>query len=155
MKDKKDTKEYSVALHLITPSVINSSQVLSERSGLPPSLFEYRELLPRFKKKMEARGETEWLLESKLERNASLDEHIDDIISMIPPGLNIKSNKQIKCTYLNIGVFFDSRVIAVPIVRFSGKGIKFFYDTFPHFIVEIAHYASYEDEPDATSERES
>ena len=97
---------------------------------------------------MELRVETEWLLESELERNASLDEHIDDIISMIPPDLNIKSNNQIKKTYLNIGVFFDSRVIAVPMIRFPGEGIKFFYDTFPHFEVEIAHYASYDEDED-------
>ena len=127
----KDTKEYSVALHLITPSIINSPQVLSDRSGLPPSLFEQRLFESPAKEKMELRVETEWLLESELERNASLDEHIDEIISMIPPDLNIKSNNQIKSTYLNIGVFFDSRVIAVPIIRFSGEGIKFFQDTFP------------------------
>lgn len=137
----KDTKEYSVSLHLITPSIINTPQALSDRSGLPPSLFEPRDLSHRVKEKMETKLETEWLLESELERSASLDEHIDDIISMIPNGLNIKSNIHIKATYLNIGVFFDSKVIAVPIIRFSGEGIKFFQDTFPHFTVEIAHYA--------------
>jgi hypothetical protein len=142
----EDKKEYSVAIHLITPSIINSPQVLSERLGLPPSLFEPRDLSHRLKKKMGARVETEWLLESELERNASLDEHIDDIISMIPPGLNIRSNNQVKSTYLNIGVFFDSRIIAVPIIRFSGEGIKFFQDTFPHFTVEIDHYPCHEDE---------
>lgn len=141
MKDKKDEKEYIVSLNLITPSAVNSPKALSKHSGLPPSLFEQRHFESPAKEKMELRGETEWLLESQLEKNVSLNEHIEDIKSMIPPGLNVKSNNQIKTTYLNIGVFFNSKIIAVPIISFSGENIKFFYETFPNFKVEIAHYA--------------
>ena len=119
-------KEYIVSLNILTSSSATSEQ-LSEFLGIPDSMPIHRKI---------DRGLL-WRIESDLEKQTPLNEHVNILISRLPSTISMCPNDFIQEIYLSIGVFHDSVTCTV---SFPNECLKFVLSKCPKMAIEIACY---------------
>ncbi len=119
-------KEYIISLNFITSSSVKK-KLISDQLNLKDDKIHCQKL----------ENDMLWRIESSLDKESSIIEHIGCIVSMVPSDLSSDFGELIKEMYIDIGVFYDTLTCSVSL---SGKCINLINKTFNNIDIEITCY---------------
>jgi hypothetical protein len=129
-------KELLVSLIFVTDNNFLNARQLSEKLGLTDSLLKEKKWSPGRKPK----DAMYWILESQISETSSIEDHIENIASLIPENMRIAEDVSIKDVFLDIGSFYDSDKIAYCSFNFSTINLKRLMSFFPDLKLGITCY---------------